>query len=82
MPKNMISKHWIEHAGTTTTQPFWLMEDFSKKYPKLTAARNNGKVDATAWHLFDMAFVTEAKLVIASPKALLHLDNKSRNNTR
>ncbi len=44
-------------------------------------ARINGEVNATAWHLFDMAFANTVKFVIANLQDLLHLDNESPFNT-
>ena len=44
-------------------------------------ARINGEVNATAWHLSDMAFANTVKFVIANLQDLLHLDNESRFNT-
>ena len=43
--------------------------------------RINGEVNASAWHLFDIAFANTVKFVIAHLQDLLHLDNESRFNT-
>jgi 4-alpha-glucanotransferase len=82
LPENIIGQHWVVYTGThdnPTTLGWWKnLDDTSRNR---VAARVNGEVNAPAWHLFDIAFATTAKLVIAPLQDLLHLDNESRFNT-
>ena len=82
LPENIIGQHWVVYTGThdnPTTLGWWNTIDQNSR--NRIEARINGKVNAPAWHLFDMAFATTAKLVIAPLQDLLHLDNESRFNT-
>ena len=82
LPENIVGQHWVVYTGThdnPTTLGWWKNLDENSR--NRIASRINGEVNAPAWHLFDMAFATTAKLVIAPLQDLLHLDNESRFNT-
>ena len=58
------------------------VKDFRLKQSKAFAARTNDEVNEPAYHLFDLAFASTAKMLIAPRQDSLHHNNESRFNTR
>ncbi|BEV36423.1 4-alpha-glucanotransferase [Synechococcus sp. M16CYN] len=82
LPENIEGNRWVVYTGThdnPTTLGWWQQLDDASR--SRISTRINGEVSAPAWHLFDMAFATPAKLVVAPLQDLMHLDNQARFNT-
>ena len=60
----------------------WVKYFRLKNTQKRLAARAIDEVKETAYHLFDLAFASTAKMFIAPRQDSLHHNNESRFNTR
>ncbi len=82
LPENMDGNCWVVYTGThdnPTTLGWWQRLDSNSREQITT--RIQGEMSAPAWRLFDMAFATQAKLVVAPLQDLMHLDDRARFNT-
>jgi 4-alpha-glucanotransferase len=82
LPENISGERWVVYTGThdnATTLGWWQQLDDGGRHR--ISRRAPGAVEAPAWALFDMAFATTARLVVAPLQDLMHLDDQARYNT-
>ena len=82
LPENISGERWVVYTGThdnATTLGWWQQLDDEGRHR--ISRRAPGAFEAPAWALFDMAFATTARLVVAPLQDLMHLDDQARFNT-